>query len=308
MATTYTYKFHCSVENLWFEESSNLDLSNYTPHCPNDITHAITVGSTSIVAQVEESIATPSISTDFKGRLRCVDTSRTDPYSWSYFTSRGDHKTLGIGEGEKLIVSMSNETEIVKSIDFIEDVEMHYGITTFKGIDVEDMVSVWIHAPATEMISWVSGPKFMKYPVGTGMNMILPAPDGYPGDVFQFDTSNGKIPIPVESYDATWNPTGFWDRPLNPTVENGYNIDGYLYNPAMQGQFNFYDFPIDLGWFVNNCSFVSENSSSIVLNNEDACRCYKGWKVKLQVDNGYPTRTTPLKLAVVLKLNRKTIR
>lgn len=301
----YKHTFYC--ENCARTFEANFPEGEPTL-CPVNLSHTIRSGSDSIIETIESTEASTPVTimgTDFKGRIRTVDTSRSDPYTWSYFTSAGDNGPSGIGEGNDFSASVLNQLSELKTIDFMEDVEMHYGTATFQNMILADRTSVWAHAPATPTKVYEAGIRLVKAEIiqGSGLHILVPNANGG----YQFDETDGKHPIPVESYDDNWNPTGYWDRVLNPTGYN-YSSSAYTFNEAGTGQFNFYDFAIDLGWFVNNCRMLSKNNNTIVFANEDAFRCYKGWQLKLLLENGDVNRTEPAQIAVILKLNRKTIR
>jgi hypothetical protein len=307
------HTFRCSVCNQNYE---TLVGEGEAVVCPVNAAHALVPDSDCIIEVISEAAQSVTITgQDFKGRIRTVDTSRSDPYTWSYFTSAGDDKTLGIGEGDNFSADMPigfTGANVEKAIDFMEDVECHYGLATFSGMNIRDRISVWVSAPASYTKAWVEGggPKVMKVEVapGAGIHAIIPHPTAGTLQLDEGTPEDPKMIIPVESYDAQWNPTGYWDRVLNPPNYD-YSINAYTPNYNGTGQFNFYDFPIDLGWFVNNCRMVGKNNNQIVFMNEDAFRCYKGWKMKLMLENGTPAgRTEAAELAVILKLNRKTIR
>lgn len=299
-ATVHEIQFFCdscetTVKRLW-EDGSTIT-------CPVNATHSIH-SDYSIIRSIN-----PTYNFDSKGRLKTVNASGCTDKIWSYFTSHGDDAVNGVGEStDHLAFYITSEAEVVKTIEFIEDVEIHYGIASYKGAEIEDIVSLYAYAPATQVETWETGLKFMKYEIipYSGLNILLPASESWNGDTYQVKLNT--YPVPVESYDADWNYTGQWDREMNPSPPEGYAISGYTYNAEGTGKFAFYDFPITLGYFAKNIHLVADHNGTATFMNEDSFRCYKGWQVKVKVKNGNTARTTPLELAVILKINRKTIR
>lgn len=294
MAEYFRHRVYCNGCAEWHELNT---FTSSEPTCPINSGHALDASKTTVVETM--SSCTPL---DDRGRVIVMPTLRDDPHTWAYFSSAGDHATNGIGEGDELVASLTTQESVTKSISYIEDVEVQSGGMSVQNATLTDRFSLWVHAPLTPTTTWSSGIKLAKVPVGTSMNVLIPSAEG----TFQFDESNGQIPIPVEAYDVDWNPTGYWDRVI---VDGDYSSAAYTFNSSGTGQFNFYDFAIDLGWFVNNVRVIAGSDGRCVpFANDDPFNCFKGWQIKFMVENGNTSRTDALNAAVVLRLNRKTIR
>lgn len=287
--TLYEYRLYCEDCRCW-----QTYWGPDTPtHCPINTSHTIDVSKTFVAGSVGR-----TVDLDFESRVRVVATSKSDPKTWSFFTSAGDHAGGALAAGNALQASLTTTQDTTVETTFREWVEFHYGHVWFQNFEVGDYIDCYASAPGTPYAAWSSGTKYSLFDLGDGNYCFKEDAAG--------TLSITGNPIPVEAYDEeTWARQGFWDWD-----GLGLSIDHYTFKADGSGQFNFYPntTDLDLGWFVKNLRPLG--SGQVQLMNEDAASIYPGYKVKIKLHNHRTDRTAndALAVSVMLKLNRKKIR
>ena len=148
----------------------------------------------------------------------------------TYYTSAGDHASNGRGKGDVLRLTMLGGGDTVTSdISFIEPTFMHDGQITWDPADFDDSdsFSVSLIMPATPLTSTPGTGNCNLVPVGTGMNIIVPAA----GDGSHTLDLATAVPVPSTAE------TGYFDADMTA---------GTLSFSATPGSanFNLFDFEI----------------------------------------------------------------
>lgn len=285
----YEYKLYCETCSAWQTVWSE----TVPTACPVSASHTITVSKTFVTCSTEQ-----TLDLDFENRARVVPTSKSDPKTWSFFTSAGDHANGSLAAGNALQASLTTSASTSVEVIFREWVELHYGHIWYSNFEVGDSVDCAVTAPGTTTAAWSTGTKYSLHDLGDGNYCINE-------DVNGTLTIAGN-PIPVEAFDAeTWASEGFWNWD-----GLGLTIDHYTFVPDGNGQFNFYpnQLDMDLAWFAKNLRPLG--TGQVTLQNEDSASIYPGYKIKMTLNNHRTDRTgtDALEVSVMLKLNRKSIR
>jgi len=153
----------------------------------------------------------------------------------AYITGAFDNPTTKtLGDGDQMVVEKTDEGEASLSGRFIEHFYVINGSYHDDNADIRDWVSMHLYAEASVPAVAEGDGNAAKIPVGTEMNIIVPATGDGDWDVDGETLEAGEINkdlVPLPAYDADGNPNGYWDwdpdatPSITPAAGNGgYNL------------------------------------------------------------------------------------
>ena len=238
---------------------------------------------------------------DFRGRLRVVNTSKSNPFYISCFSSAGDNITTEeIGGGNILTFYLTTQESVEKTIEFIEDCQFHKAIILFENGSIDtgigDYGEMRIYAKATETSSGSELDYKMKNPGGGDYRIIKDEGNG------DLDLDGMCVPVQARDIKNQCN-DGYWNK-----IGAGSTIDNFEYRPNADGEYNFFNTTVGSELHMANFGYkISFLGNGIIeFNNEDPFEYKKGHIIKIKIFNSNTSRSEALKISMIMKLNRIT--
>jgi hypothetical protein len=181
-----------------------------------------------------------------------------------------------VGSGELLNLCSSSIGDTIKYFRYIEWIYLAGGHLMFTGADIGDWCSFLVYVPPTEGVSNQGNGMFNKYPVGSGINMYIPAAGNGDWDLNLTEKENSNVrftkvkPIPAIN-------TGFFDWDEN-TEEVFLNANG-------TGAYNLFDSYIPLSEFFSKVPLLGNDSISLIVPAIKPIRILPHWVFKVTLHN-----------------------
>lgn len=190
--------------------------------------------------------------------------------SWAslYYTGAGDDPDGGIGEGTDFIHESHEAGDTSHEWYFTDPVLIAGGTAMFKGAELGDYLDYKVYAPPT-ILSATGDVPVQLYPIGVGMNAILPAASSN-----QYISLTQAVPVPAMGMPGYWN-TG--------TESSGY--PSLSPAPNGDGDTMLLDFECILGRSVTKLKILGSGSTEFALPNVSAMRVDPRWKHVAKIHN-----------------------
>lgn len=294
----HKYKVWCETDNKWeFTDFIEESLGEPTK-CPVDTGHVITLSKTKIAETINQGQKKTEDNRQVVSIMRFRDGFTVAQ------RGRGDDIVNGVhGAGPKLIMDKDNLT-----VEF--QLLRHWyaigGKALWVNCDLDDSMKAVLCAPATDHAvvngGGIGNCDLIEVVPSSGLHIIIPASGNGGHDLDLTATLNANVDIlkcvPVPSKDAiTGDSDGWWD--FDPI------LDVFAPNYTQTGEFDMYDFDIDLFAFGHSLfgrAAALDVCADVVYetNGVEGKILYSSWKLKLILDTNKTTVASKAGMEVVV--------